>query len=228
MMIDWRFLIQKYVVKQHFAYGCRWTNGTWLSDTEEFNEPLILQKSSGDFLDIGACFGMWSIRARDYYRRIVAFEPDPRARRELFQNIRLNDAWNVSVMAYALGRREAEQVFHLYETGESSLLAEHMGHKAKSSVTVKVKTVDMIVQQLALKPSLLKLDVEGAEADVLSGAQETVRLYSPRLVIEVHHPTTILDVENSVGGYDWKIRYRYLNQNVYPFERQAHLLGVAG
>ena len=43
-------------------------------------------------------------------------------------------------------------------------------------------------------PSIIKIDVEGAEADVIRGALGTLRRYRPALLVEVHHVRAMHDV----------------------------------
>jgi hypothetical protein len=52
---------------------------------------------------------------------------------------------------------------------------------------VKAVALDDFCAELALHPSLLKMDVEGSEFDVLTGAKETINRCRPDLLIELHH-----------------------------------------
>jgi hypothetical protein len=47
--------------------------------------------------------------------------------------------------------------------------------------------LDDFCKKSALRPEVLKVDVEGAEYDVLMGATETISRYRPKLLIELHH-----------------------------------------
>jgi hypothetical protein len=55
-----------------------------------------------------------------------------------------------------------------------------------NKVTVQVNTLDAEVAELGLIPCLIKIDVEGAEWDVLKGAEQTLRQYQPRLCLSLH------------------------------------------
>jgi hypothetical protein len=76
-----------------------------------------------------------------------------------------------------------------------------------------------------MSPSVIKLDIEGAELKALEGAINTIERFRPILLVEVHHPVLSEQVERSLPDYEWKTRWRYLNTNQYPFDKQPHMEG---
>jgi hypothetical protein len=48
-------------------------------------------------------------------------------------------------------------------------------------------TLDVVSATLDIRPDFLKIDVEGSESDVLTGARETIRRCRPKMLIELHH-----------------------------------------
>jgi hypothetical protein len=57
----------------------------------------------------------------------------------------------------------------------------------KAVIEVAIRRLDTIIKEGGLPPpDLIKIDVEGAEADVLDGAKETIQNYRPILIIELH------------------------------------------
>lgn len=67
---------------------------------------------------------------------------------------------------------------------ERSIYTEKVAFK---EVTVPQETIDNLVHtKKILPPDILKIDVEGAEDLVLSGATETLRVFKPLLLIEFH------------------------------------------
>ena len=54
------------------------------------------------------------------------------------------------------------------------------------TVSQKALKLDTIVEALNLKPTFIKIDVEGAEFEVLLGMQETLSQYHPTLMLEIH------------------------------------------
>src|ERR1035438_3028883 len=53
-------------------------------------------------------------------------------------------------------------------------------------IEVNCRTLDSMVEELDLEPDLLKIDVEGFEHVVLSGARRTLRKFRPRIVLEAN------------------------------------------
>ena len=53
-------------------------------------------------------------------------------------------------------------------------------------IQVKCRTLDSIVEEFNLEPDFIKIDVEGFEHIVLSGASQTLSKFRPRIVLEAN------------------------------------------
>ena len=60
--------------------------------------------------------------------------------------------------------------------------------RADSGNKVKIRTLDTVVAELAVRPDLIKVDVEGFEFEVLRGAENVLRNIRPVMLIEIHPP----------------------------------------
>ena len=139
--------------------------------------------------DVGANIGLYSAALSRVVGEgtVVAFEPEPRAREQMERNLRLNDARNVVVVPVALGRREGQaSLFHADEgvDGTHSLVAEG----GRAAITIDVARGDELRRRDDLAvPNVIKVDVEGAEEDVLVGLEETLADPACRAVLcEIH------------------------------------------
>ena len=59
-------------------------------------------------------------------------------------------------------------------------------HQHQREIDVECVSIDGFAYRNRHKPQLIKIDVEGAEHEVLKGAAETMKTHRPVLVVEVH------------------------------------------
>lgn len=125
-------------------------------------------------IDCGANVGDISIRLADTGATVHSFEPDPDAFRELQE--RLGQQENVKLYKAAVGVREGE--LPLYASNQrvsgsktlsvsSSLFNESKRVSKEPYATVKVINFEKFVRTLSKPPALVKIDIEGAEIELL-------------------------------------------------------------
>lgn len=162
---------------------------------QPMQETVISNLSAGDvFFDVGANIGFFSLiaaRRVGAEGHVYAFEPVPRNVVAIRRSAQLNDLAMIRVFSEAVGAK----------TGRAELLlAHHIGGAALASVgappdmrgrmQVDVVTLDDAVTRRGLRPpSLVKIDVEGAEIDVLRGMTEIMRRFRPKIIYEVDDAT---------------------------------------
>lgn len=147
---------------------------------------LTTHLRAGDvFVDVGANSGYFAVLASALVGptgRVVAFEPNPVVRRRLEQNIDRNGGRDrVAIEACALSDRTADSV-RLYVPAHDGFatLVPDQTHASSylsgaSSIDVRTTTFDDWYAASRLCPiSLMKIDVEGAEPQVLSGMTRTL------------------------------------------------------
>jgi FkbM family methyltransferase len=144
------------------------------------------------YYDIGANVGFFAVIAARLVGpsgRVVCFEPLPANARQIEYNAQLNNFSNVVVRAEALGGSNRTEVFQTSVEPTWGMLAT-VGKKpvqASGQITVDVCTLDSLSEADGLPPpDLIKMDIEGAEAEALEGASETLGRSRPLLVIELH------------------------------------------
>ena len=140
-------------------------------------------------LDIGANLGAYTLLFGQWVGdsgRVYAFEPAPDARRGLAQHVVMNDvAARVVVRPEAVSAEAGTARFLASGTSGANRLAARAGADGTEVVTT---TVDVFCASLGLRPRLIKVDVEGAELDVLRGARQTIAAGGRdlRLYVEMH------------------------------------------
>lgn len=154
---------------------------------EEYRAFRAAVRPGAIVLDVGANVGAYTLLFAQWAGRsgrVFAFEPSPSASRSLRRHLELNGAGNVEVIEAAVCDRQGAAT--LYDDGfggRSSLMgsAEH-----RRGVTVRTTTIDVFCKERSLAPDVVKLDVEGAELDVLKGARRTLAAEKTVAFVEFH------------------------------------------
>jgi FkbM family methyltransferase len=149
---------------------------------DDVMDVLVTRMRPADVVfDIGAYHGVWAILLARHAREVVAFEPNPGTFAVLQETIAVNRAPNVSAWPVAIASESSQADF--WGTGSGASL--RPGQHKPSRTRVQVETLDSFVERRPILPDVLKIDVEGAEHQVLSGAHRC--LAHARLVcIELH------------------------------------------
>jgi FkbM family methyltransferase len=140
-------------------------------------------------LDVGANAGYFSVIAAlagGDGSHVAAFEPNPQLARMLTASVALNPQVSIHVVPAAVGDHAGELPLHLTSVSRNSGLSSmrsDLPDTAGEAITVSVVTIDDFCARHNLAPDLIKIDVEGFEAQVLKGAARTLVETPPRAVI---------------------------------------------
>jgi FkbM family methyltransferase len=148
-------------------YGATQNVYCGLNDFEDMSFLVHYLRQDDVFVDVGANVGAYTVLAAAAAgARTYAFEPSPAALHSLRGNLALNHiAGRVSIEPYAAGRAPGSVPI---STGGPSAM-HHIEPGSSSSSMVEMRTID----SYDLRPAIMKIDVEGYEAEVLAGAMET-------------------------------------------------------
>lgn len=139
-------------------------------------------KPNSVFYDVGANVGAYSLIAGSLGMDVYAFEPTDYNSASLGMNIRLNNLdERISIIACALGAEPTVATFPLLDTsaGSSQGLYQGSAVRAQHSARIPISLLDHVRTTFNLpEPNAMKIDVDGGEVDVLSGATKTLRLTS--------------------------------------------------
>jgi FkbM family methyltransferase len=127
------------------------------------------------FVDVGANVGYYTLVASKLlgsHGRVYAIEPVPSTAIILKANIKLNDCQNVLVYDVAAWSSEGEVTLEIPKSAYGYASAVRGGNEGRK-VTVKATTLDEILQDVT-SVDLVKIDVEGAEHEVLIGAKKSM------------------------------------------------------
>jgi FkbM family methyltransferase len=155
--------------------------------------------------DVGANVGYYSLLAAvlsGVEGKVYAFEPLPRNIDYLRKHAAINHFINIEIIQAAVSDHSGEAFFDL---GASTA----MGHLAAAGeIKVKMTSLDeLLASGQILPPDFIKIDVEGAEYEVLKGAKELLIKHRPVLFLDTHqrtaHQNTIAFLEEL--GYTFTI-----------------------
>jgi FkbM family methyltransferase len=178
MQLDIRDLVQETLLLE----------GTWEPRTTHY---VCDSLGPGQvFLDIGANAGYFSLLASHCVGEsgmVLAVEPNPAIVKQLRQNTERNGLINIAIAEAACS--DSTEVRNLYvasayNTGLSSLSRDNLAWT--KSVKVTCTTVDLLAEKYGLhRVDLVKIDVEGAELQVLRGMTTVLKRLRPRIIIEL-------------------------------------------
>lgn len=138
------------------------------------------------FVDVGANLGDFSLVASRLVGnsgRVISFEPDPGNCQWLRESIAKNELANVELREEALSNTEGQATFFLGDvSGWHTLKGGQLQHE-KGRITVATRRLDSLGLD---RIDVMKIDVEGAELEVLQGAHESLRRCRPLLLIDLH------------------------------------------
>ena len=154
----------------------------------EYPIKKLMNIEEGIFIDIGANIGKYSIFMANKLRnngKVIAIEAEPYNFGILKKNISLNHLNNIIPLNNACFSKNKEMNFFVEKAGGGM----HSLYKSiihKKSIVVKAKKLDDILKRLKLKDKvkIIKIDVEGAEAEVIKGAIKTLKKYHPKIIFE--------------------------------------------
>jgi FkbM family methyltransferase len=186
----------------------RWEHRYWEGSYELKVQELVssILGPGKTLFDVGANFGYYSILATRLGAQAVAFEPDPANLREFLQHVELNGLGDrIRLERMAVFSRTGEIVLDRAggETPHGNAHVSASDSLTSGAIRVLCTSLDDFVLSSPV-PTLVKMDVEGAESDVLKGAERLFESARPLLICEIH------DIANETFITAWLERKKYV------------------
>lgn len=158
----------------------------WEKEEVSFLRNKIFANKSGTMIEVGSHVGLTMIPLAQVGIKCICFEPEKKNFQFLTRNISLNKTeQNVLTYNFALFSSQETLPMELSSTnfGDHRLrLAENISsnnlyHEENREINyVETKTLDSTLSNKTLEhPTLLKIDTQGAELDVLKGSEQTLK-----------------------------------------------------
>lgn len=131
---------------------------------------IILERGGGILFDVGANIGTYSLYASETpHAHVVAFEPNPRTYQALMRNLRLNNRDMVQALPIGLSDKiGTRRMTGQGDPSKSRIL--NPDEVDADAILVNCTTLDAVCEELGAWPTVIKIDVEGHEQEVLKGA----------------------------------------------------------
>ncbi len=167
-------------------------------------------------LDLGANVGYFSVLASRLAKKVFAFEPEPRNYALLLDNIRENEVANVMPISCAISNQTGMMRLYLdkFNFGGHTLGADNVQTSADGYINIPTVTLDAFISSQTRQSThsvhvdFLKMDVQGAEGQVIEGGERTLRDNDVKILMEYWpdglrkmgtHPLDLLEKLRSWG-----------------------------
>ena len=152
------------------------------------------------FVDVGGFIGTHALSANG---KAITFEPNPSNYKYLLKNIELNDK-DVEAFQAAVSDKSGHVYFQSPSFSGSGKISSNGGIKVKSYSIDDLKLRDV---------SMIKIDVEGAEMLVLTGAINTIKKYKPVILFEALNEEKLQEIIDFLEklGYHYFYKLNYLS-----------------
>ena len=138
--------------------------------------------------DIGANVGFFTVLAARLVGpagAVIAFEPLPETAKAARRNLDLNGLTQATVLTCAAGRQAGTAQLELREESTWARLADELS--TGPTMEVDIVAIDDLVDAGTIRPpDFVKIDVEGAELDVIEGMRRTIAGHHPVILCEMH------------------------------------------
>ncbi len=181
------------------------------------------------FLDIGANIGSYTILASGHIgANTIAFEPIPSTYESLVRNVEINNIQSkVKALQVGVGSKNGTLSFTSNLDSVNHVNIQANEESSENIIEVEVVTIDKVLIN-DREPSLIKIDVEGFETEVLKGMDATLRNSTLKAVL------IELNGSGERYGYDESmihelfISYGFKACEYNPFKRKITLLKTYG
>lgn len=172
--------------------GSGLTNARWSWSWKTEVIKRLCRTSGGSFIDVGANVGQTLI---DHYladtkTRYIGFEPNPACNYYLSELIKINSLSQYTLLPVGLASEtKIVPLFTRKDTPDddcATLISDLRPNLELASQFVPCYKFDEVCQTLGLQNiSLIKIDVEGSELEVIKGMRASIETFQPAILCEV-------------------------------------------
>ena len=182
-------------------------SGRWESHIAKLLDRYTAPNTNA--IDIGAFIGTHTLTLSDSVKngKVYSFEPQPWAYEAIKSSLKKNKITNVILKNLGVSDKKNMIKFCSDSTGGSTICHEK---NKKLEKWKYVYNIDIIsIDSLKLKNvSMIKIDVEGHELNVLRGLKNTIKINKPNIIIEVWNKKGKReDFKKLINDYNYKLEH---------------------
>jgi FkbM family methyltransferase len=180
---------------------------------------FLLGRKPGQFIDVGAHVGRYSVLLAMQGSRVLAVEPNGGNFAQLSENIRLNGL-SERIAAVTVGCSETAERRDLFCVPANEGGASFVKRSAAATVeSCELRPLDALCEGCA-SVDVIKVDVEGFELNVLKGAVRTLEKHRPLLIVEIFGEQQEKEIGNFLKGLGYA-KQSVLDSRNFCFARAA-------
>jgi FkbM family methyltransferase len=185
----------------------------------------ILLGSGATLVDVGANKGDFTLlaaRAVGKDGRVLSFEPEPENCKWIRKSMQLNGYTNIALYEVALSGVDGSAQLHLGKKSGWHTLLPVQSNLRERTINVPTRALDSVLEEAnQFKVDVMKVDVEGAELEVLKGAYSTLSNNRNIVLLVDIHPALGVDPEE-VCSFLLKLGFSIYEMS-FPFNTPARI-----
>ena len=142
-------------------------------------------------IDVGAHIGLVSLPISSVLAsegKVFAFEPSKTNRKYLNYHIKTNAIKNIETLDVLVGKKNQDNITFYEDSADNGMnsVVNLQGKGDFIEVTKSEISLDKFCKAKVIQPEIIKIDVEGAEINVIEGARQTLLAFRPTIFLSVH------------------------------------------
>ncbi len=198
-------------------------------ETFLYQELELIKKGKHVIYDIGAHLGYHTLGFLSLLSNnsiVYAFEPDPQNYKRLIKNIKYNSNLkdNIKVFDIAISDINDEVVFNIYNNIEDGASSEsHINFTSNKPENISSLSKEIMVRSMRLDdvikssgfelPTIIKMDIEGAESRALHGAKQSILVSKPIIFVEIHDMLNMYKTLTFFNEIDYKYKLIHVEKD---------------
>jgi FkbM family methyltransferase len=168
-------------------------------------------------IDIGANVGLHTVRFSNKFDTVYSFEPV----KDNFDCLKYNtkNNKNITIYNFGIGAIEEELAISIPTISDNCGAYSLIDFKNYQGELTKEKIKIITLDSLNLSPSLIKIDTQGFEKQVLIGSLETIKKSKPVLILECESKDQFTSISFILGEIGYKTVKKIRKDYIWAYQK---------